>query len=182
MTAGPPLAVPDPALVVLVGTAGSGKSTFALTHFRRTEVVSSDACRALVADDPEDQAATADAFSLLAFLGDKRLRRGRLTVVDATNLKRRDRRRLLGLARTHGVPAVAIVFAVPLAVCIRRDAARPERTVGREVLARQHAQLEGAMARLPEEEFLTVHVLRSPGEVIAVRVIRVRGVGRSRHP
>lgn len=178
MTADPPLAVPDPALVLLVGIAGSGKSTFARTHFRPTEVVSSDACRALIADDPEDQSATADAFSLLTFIGDKRLRRGRLTVVDATNLKRPDRRRVLGLARTHAVPAVAIVFALPLAECVRRDAARPERTVGHEILARQHAQLERALDQLPHEELVTVHVLRSPDEVAAARVTRVRVVGR----
>jgi len=41
-------------LVVLVGVSGSGKSTFARTHFKPTEVVSSDFCRGLVADDETD--------------------------------------------------------------------------------------------------------------------------------
>lgn len=169
--------MPDPSLVALVGIAGSGKSTFARTHFGPTEVVSSDACRAMVSDDPDDQSATADAFSLLTFIVDKRLRRGRLTVVDATNTKRPDRRRLLELARVHDVPAVAIVFALPLAVCEQRDAARGDRTVGREVLARQHEQLEAALAHLPGEEYVTLHVLRQPAEVDAARVERVPGPG-----
>ena len=37
--------LPDPALVVLVGPAGSGKSHFALAHYRAAEVVSSDDLR-----------------------------------------------------------------------------------------------------------------------------------------
>lgn len=174
MTADRTLTVPEPSLMVLVGIAGSGKSTFARTRLRATEVVSSDGCRELVADDADDQAATADAFSLLTFIADKRLRRGRLTAVDATNVKRPDRRRMLGLARAHQVPAVAVVLAVPLEACVRRDALRPERTVGREVLARQHAQLEQALPGLPEEGFTTVHVLGSADEVAAVRLVRVR--------
>ena len=49
---------PSSALVVLIGASGSGKSTFARTHFMPTEVLSSDFCRGLVADDENDQAAT----------------------------------------------------------------------------------------------------------------------------
>lgn len=78
--------VPELSLVVLVGTSGSGKSTFAATHFHPTEVISSDACRAMVSDDANDQSATNDAFDLLEYIAGKRLDRGRLTVVDATNV------------------------------------------------------------------------------------------------
>ncbi len=59
------LSIPELSLVVLVGTSGSGKSVFAGTHFLPTEVVSSDDCRAMVSDDPNDQGATTDAFDLL---------------------------------------------------------------------------------------------------------------------
>ena len=45
------LTLPELSLVVLVGASSSGKSTFARKHFKPTEVVSADACRALVADD-----------------------------------------------------------------------------------------------------------------------------------
>ena len=88
----PELPLPSPSLVVLVGVAGCGKSTFAARHFAPTEVVSSDRCRALVADDESDQTATRDAFDVLHLIVDRRLARMRLTVVDATNVKPEARR------------------------------------------------------------------------------------------
>ena len=86
-------------LVVLVGVSGSGKSTFARTHFKPTEVVSSDFCRGLVADDENDQSATPDAFDVLHYIVGTRLRRGLLTVVDATNVQQDARASLVKLAR-----------------------------------------------------------------------------------
>jgi predicted kinase len=80
------LPVTDLSLVVLVGSTGSGKSTFARRHFRPTEVISSDFCRGLVADDENDQSASGDAFDVLRYIAGKRLAAGRLTVVDATSL------------------------------------------------------------------------------------------------
>ena len=74
------------------GVSGSGKSTFARKHFRPTEVISSDFCRGLVADDENDQAATPDAFDVLHFIAGKRLAAGRLTVIDATNVQPRGAR------------------------------------------------------------------------------------------
>ena len=85
------LEVPELSLVLLVGASGSGKSTFARTHFLPTEIVSSDFCRGLVSDDENDQAATQPAFELLHFIASKRMEGARLTVVDATNVRREDR-------------------------------------------------------------------------------------------
>ena len=87
------LTVPELSLVVLVGVTGSGKSTFARAHFKPTEVISSDFCRGLVADDENDQSATPDAFDVLQYIAGKRLAGGRLTVVDATNVQPEARRR-----------------------------------------------------------------------------------------
>src|SRR5262252_1918558 len=101
--------VPELSLVVLIGASGSGKSTFARTRFAPTEVISSDFCRGLVADDENDQSASADAFDLLHFIAAKRLAAGRLTVIDATNVQRESRRQLLAIAKEHDVLAVAIV-------------------------------------------------------------------------
>jgi hypothetical protein len=85
--------LPEPSLVVLMGASGSGKSTFSAAHFAPTEVISSDFCRALVADDPNDQAATEDAFAVLHEIAGRRLARGRLTVVTPrTSSARRARR------------------------------------------------------------------------------------------
>ncbi len=91
--------IPDLSLVVLIGASGSGKSTFARTHFLPTETVSSDACRALVSDDENNQSATNDAFDVLHYIVGKRLAAGRLSVVDATNVQAEARLSLL--ARGH---------------------------------------------------------------------------------
>ena len=104
---------PDLSLVVLIGASGSGKSTFARKHFLPTEVISSDYCRALVSDDENDLAATNDAFEVLHFIAAKRLASGRLTVVDATNVKPEDRKSLIELARQYHCLPVAIVLNVP---------------------------------------------------------------------
>ena len=121
------LAIPELSLVVLVGVTGSGKSTFARAHFRPTEVISSDYCRGLVADDENDQSATKDAFEVLHFIVGKRLAAGRLTVVDATNVQPEARRELVTLAREYDVLPVAIVLDLPERLCAERNAstARP---------------------------------------------------------
>src|ERR687887_471525 len=96
-----PLTIPELALVVLIGPSGAGKSTFAQRHFRPTEVLSSDACRALVTDSETAQAATPEAFEVLHFIAAKRLAAGRLTVIDATNVQPEARRPLIALARDY---------------------------------------------------------------------------------
>src|SRR6185503_4222294 len=94
---------PELCLVVLVGPSGSGKSSFARKHFRPTEIVSSDVCRGLVSDDENDQSATKPAFEVLHTIVEKRLQRERLTVVDATSVRREDRKSLVQIARMFHV-------------------------------------------------------------------------------
>lgn len=166
------LPIPELALVVLVGPAGSGKSTFAARHFGETEVVSSDRCRALVADDERDQAATSAAFELLQTIVEKRLRRGRLTVVDATSVTPEARRPLLALARRAHVPAVAVVFDLPLEVCVARDEART-RTVGAAVIERHCEDLHRSLRSIGTEGFRQVHTFRTQEEVEDARVLRM---------
>ncbi|TNM59955.1 polynucleotide kinase-phosphatase [Streptomyces sp. NP160] len=166
------LDVPDLSLVVLVGASGSGKSTFAAQHFGPFEVVSSDHCRGLVADDVNDQAATADAFDVLHHIAGVRLRRGHLTVVDATNVQADARRQLVALAREHDVLPVAIVLDLPERVCVERNAARPDRDVGAQVVKRHRDALRRSLRSLRREGFRTVHVLSSVEEVAAARIVR----------
>ncbi len=168
------LAVPQLSLVVLIGTSGSGKSTFARTHFRSTEVVSSDVCRGLVADDENDQAATPEAFELLHKIIDIRLRTGRLTVVDATNVQPESRRQLVALAREHDVLLVAIVLDVPETVCLARNSERPDRRFGPHVVRRQHDQLRRGLKGLAREGFRTVHTLRGEAEIAEAGITRTR--------
>ena len=168
------LSIPEMSLVVLVGVTGSGKSTFAGAHFKSTEVLSSDYCRGLVADDENDQAATPDAFDVLHYIAGKRLAAGRLTVVDATNVQPEARRPLVELAREHDVLPVAIVLDLPEAVCLARNAVRPDRDFGPHVVRRQHQQLRRSASRLRQEGFRAVHVLRSAEEIADVTVTRTR--------
>lgn len=163
--------VPDPALVLLVGPTGAGKTTFAATHFRPTEVVSSDRCRALVTDDENDQSATAAAFGVLYLITELRLGRRRLTVVDATNLQAAWRRQPVALARAQDVPCVAIVFDLPLEVYLARARTRADRRLTPSVVRRHHA----ALRRSPPttaEGFEHVWVLRTVQEVASVQVTR----------
>ncbi|OZG27493.1 polynucleotide kinase-phosphatase [Williamsia sp. 1138] len=168
------LSIPELSLVVLVGTSGSGKSTFAATHFAPTEVVSSDACRAMVSDDPNDQAATSDAFALLEYIAGKRLDRGRLTVIDATNVQPSSRKSLLALAKDHDVLPVAIVLDLPIAVSAERNASRPDRDFGTHVIKRQHDQLRRSLRSLKREGFRTIHVLDSAEAVAEASIVRTR--------
>jgi len=158
----PTIGLPDPSLVLLIGVTGAGKSTFAARHFRPTQVLSSDAFRALVADDEADQGATADAFELLHRTVDRRLARRRLTVVDATNLLPSARRPLLDVARRYTVPAVAIVFDLPPQVTAARNATRASRIVPDAVHQRQVRALRRCLPELPAEGFAAIWLLRTP--------------------
>ena len=168
------LGIPELSLVVLVGVTGSGKSTFARAHFKPTEVISSDFCRGLVADDENDQSATPAAFELLHYIAGQRLAGGRLTVVDATNVQPEARRELVMLAREHDVLPVAIVLDLPEKLCAERNASRPDRDFGPHVLRRQRGQLRRSLAGLKREGFRTVHVLRTPEEIAAATITRTK--------
>lgn len=173
--------IPALSLVVLVGVTGSGKSTFAHEHFAATEVISSDFCRALVADDENDQSATNDAFELLHYIAGKRLAAGRLTVIDATNVQPEARKSLVALAREHDVLPTAIVLDLPEKTCIERNAARPDRQFGKHVISRQRQQLRRGLRSLKREGFRTVHVLGSEEEIAAATIERTRLYNDLRH-
>ena len=154
--------------------SGSGKTTFARQHFGPFEVISSDFCRGLVADDENDQAATADAFDVLAYIAGKRLAAGRLTVVDATNVQPAARRQFVELARAHDVLPVAIVLDLPEKLCTQRNSGRPDRTFPSAVIHRQHDQLRRSVRGLNREGFRKIHVLRTPAQVETAVVVRER--------
>jgi protein phosphatase len=164
--------LPELALVLLVGPSGSGKSSFGRKHFLPTEVISSDFCRGLVADDENDQSATGDAFALLHEIVRKRLARGRLTVVDATNVQPESRKPLIALAREFHVIPCAIVFDLPEKLCHERNAARPDRQFGPHVVRNQTQQLRRSMRRMDQEGLRHIFTLESPDQVDAAVVIR----------
>jgi protein phosphatase len=174
------LSIPELSLVVLIGVSGSGKSTFGRAHFRPTEVISSDFCRGLVADDENDQAATPEAFELLHYIVGKRLKAGRLTVVDATNVQPDARKQLVAVAREHDVLPVAVVLDVAESVCVARNAARPDRDFGAHVIRRQRDQLRRGLRGLQREGFRTVHTLRDD-DIADVTIARTKLFNDLRH-
>ncbi len=155
------ITVPELSLVVLIGASGSGKSTFAARHFKPTEVLSSDRCRGLVADDENDQSATAAAFEVLHLIAARRLAAGRLTVIDATSVQAEARKSLVALARAHHVLPVAIVFDVGEDLCHERNRARPDRSFGPQVVRNQYKDLRRSLKRLKTEGFRHIHVFGS---------------------
>ncbi|WP_223777388.1 polynucleotide kinase-phosphatase [Streptomyces sp. 135] len=166
------LPVTDLSLVVLVGATGSGKSTFARRHFRPTEVIGSDFCRGLVADDENDQSASGDAFDVLHYIAGKRLAAGRRTVVDATNVQSDSRKQLIELARRYDVLPIAIVLDVPEDVCAARNATRADRAgLPRRVIQRHQRELRRSLRHLEREGFRKVHVLRGVEEIDGARIV-----------
>ncbi|MET7312423.1 polynucleotide kinase-phosphatase [Streptomyces sp. NPDC005571] len=176
------LPVTDLSLVVLVGASGSGKSTFARRHFKPTEIISSDFCRGLVADDENDQSASGDAFDVLHYIAGKRLAAGRLTVVDATNVQAESRKQLVQLARSHDVLPIAIVLDLPEEVCQTRNAARPDRAgMPRHVVQRHRRELRRSLRGLEREGFREVHILRTEEEAEHAEVVLERRYNDLRH-
>ncbi|MEU4504833.1 polynucleotide kinase-phosphatase [Streptomyces sp. NPDC024089] len=176
------LPVTDLSLVVLIGASGSGKSTFARKHFKPTEIVSSDFCRGLVADDENDQSASRDAFDVLHYIVGKRLAAGRLTVVDATSVQSESRKQLVQLARSHDVLPIAIVLDLPEEVCIARNAARPDRAdMPRHVIQRHRRELRRSLRGLEREGFRKVHILRTEEEADQAEVVLERRYNDLRH-
>ncbi|WP_018256022.1 AAA family ATPase [Salinispora mooreana] len=157
MTAGPEL-------VVLVGPAGAGKSTWAAARYRTSQVVSLGALREVVADDENDQDATADAVALLLAIVDARLSRQLTTVVDATNGVAAERAELLAIAARHQMPAIAVVIDTTLDRCLDRQRQRPGPLPGRRwgravpdsVVRNQHQRTVASLDTLTAEGFVQV--------------------------
>jgi polynucleotide kinase-phosphatase len=166
------ITVPTVSLVLLIGSSGSGKSTFAREHFAPFEVLSSDYFRGLVSNDENNQAATKAAFEALRFVASQRLTAGLLTVIDATNVQSEARKGFVQLARDHDVLPVAIVLDVSERICSDRNAQRTDRLFGAEVIKRQQDQLRRSLKFLAKEGFRKVHHLRGVEEIDSVTISR----------
>ncbi len=151
------------ALVVLIGAAGSGKSTWARANFAESEVVSTDAMRALVGEDEGDQRANRDMFAIFDSVVEARVKRHLTTVIDSTALETERRAHYVQLGQRFGVPVTAIVFRATAETCLVRNAQR-ERRVPQDVI-RAHVAAVRA---------LTPDALRADGfaDIIEIAVER----------
>jgi len=146
----PGRSVPDPALVVLAGASGAGKSHWAAERYLVREIVSSDLLRAVVGSGEHDLDASVDAFALLEQIVAARTRRRLTTVVDTLGLDAERRLAWLALARRSGLPAVAVLFETEPAVCRARNRSR-ERPVPAAVLDAQLRRIRDTASQLAAE-------------------------------
>ncbi len=153
------ITLPDPSLILLLGAAGAGKSTFARRHFQPTEIISSDHCRGLICDDENNQAVNTETFALLHHLTQLRLQSKKLTVIDATNLQTAARETLLNIAQAADVPCVAIVLNISAARCAEQNRSRSQRIVPDEIIEQHQRELSEARARLPHEGYAAIYEL-----------------------
>ncbi len=166
------ITIPELSLVTLIGASGSGKSSFAKKHFQPFEVLSSDFCRGLVSNDENSQDASRDAFDVLHYIAGKRLAAAKLTVIDATNVQKEDRKYYVNLAREYHCLPVAIVLNLPENICHQRNQQRPNRQFGSYVVQRHVQNLKRSLRGLEKEGFRYVYVLNSIEEIAAVTIER----------
>lgn len=167
------IVIPEPSLVLLIGAAGAGKSTFAARHFGADEVCSSDGLREVLSGNPADQSVSRRAFAILHRDVERRLQEGRLTVVDATNLTEHQRRPLLRRATAAQVPTIAIVLDLPANIVRSRNAGR-DRVVDPDVVERHLATLRRTLDgdELHREDLAGIILLRSEDDVARARIER----------
>ena len=162
--------IPKSSLVLLIGSSSAGKSTFARRHFKTTQVLSSDYCRALVADDENDQAATKDAFEVLHLIAEKRLSNQLLTVIDATNVQEFARASLLQLAKKHDCSVIAIVLNLPESILLKRNQHRFDRDLEPDIIRKHVRQLKESLNTLKAEGFCSVYEIKTENGVENVEI------------
>ncbi|HEY0493995.1 MAG TPA: AAA family ATPase [Candidatus Dormibacteraeota bacterium] len=161
--------VPPAALVLLIGPAGAGKSTFAARHFSADAIVSSDRLRKLAAGDDSNQQANDDVFGRIHQVVAERAGAGLLTVIDATNTRGPQRTELGWHAHRYHRPLVAIVLDLPLEICLARNGSRPHPVPAR-VVRQQSADLRHLDTDLEAEGYAAVHSFRSVSELETAQV------------
>ncbi|MDE5584589.1 MAG: polynucleotide kinase-phosphatase [Ruminococcus sp.] len=166
--------IPEFSLVAMVGATSSGKTTFANTKFKSTEVLSSDFFRAMISDDENNQDVSHEAFELLFYTAKKRLDLMKLTVIDATNLQKSARQQIINLARENNVHSVAIVLNIPEKTLLERNNERENRRFPERVIRNHCNDLKRSIRNLKREGFRYVYVLNSQEDIDNAEIIRTK--------
>jgi predicted kinase len=150
-----PARPPKGTVVLAIGLPGSGKSSW----FKRNKItpLSSDLLRALLFDDPTEQRFQDLIFSnLRSMLKARLIARRPMNYVDATNLTPQERQGWIKLGKDYGYEVQAVLFDVPLEVCLARNQRR-DRVVPEEAMRRMAAKLKPPSF---EEGFSKITVVR----------------------
>ena len=166
--------IPEFCLVALVGATSSGKSTFAHKYFKPTEILSSDFFRGMVCDDENDQTVSAEAFDLLWYAANKRLDNMKLTVIDATNIQKNARERILQTAREQNVHAAAIVLDLPEELLQQRNKQRPDRDLPERVIRKHCTDVKRTIRNLKREGFRFIYIINSPEQLENCEIVRTK--------
>jgi alkanesulfonate monooxygenase SsuD/methylene tetrahydromethanopterin reductase-like flavin-dependent oxidoreductase (luciferase family)/predicted kinase len=161
--------LPEPAIVVLAGAAGSGKSSWAAERFRASEIVSSDALRAIVGSGPADLDASVDAFGLLDTIVAARVGRSLTTVIDTLGLDQARRASYRQSAHAAGLPAVFVIMNASAQLCRERNRLR-DRPVPAPVLTDQLRKVRALVDTAMEEgwdQVVIIDVEPVPGQGVA---------------
>jgi predicted kinase len=162
--------VPAGAVVILVGPAGAGKSTFAARHFPKEAVISSDDFRRELGGEVSTQQHNTEVFERIHHVLGERAETGLLTVLDATNTRAPERTELAWHAHRRHRPLLAVVLDLPAQICLARNAGRPDPVPVR-VIQKQVADLRHVETHLEREGYEAFHVFRSVSEVDAAEVL-----------
>lgn len=126
----------DPLLTLLIGPSGAGKSTYA-QRYPQGWVLSSDYLRVEYTGSIERQDRNADVFTALHRIAKARMDSGLPVVIDATNLRRRDRLAIVSLAPA-GAGVEYVVIDRPLHDKMRDAGWRAEVKIGDKSLVETH--------------------------------------------
>ncbi len=146
-----------PALVLLVGAPGAGKTSWREPRFADCQVVNLDRYRWELTDSAGDQSANKAVLCMMRIRVKERMCRKLFTVVDATNARAAHREQLLRMARRYGVPTVAVHFDVDVEVCVARRRSGPG-AVDDPIVRKIHAAVQAELAGLPDEVGTLVRV------------------------
>ena len=126
-------------LVLLIGPAGCGKSSWARQQLQHTQIISSDRTRAELTGDPADQSRNYLVFQRCTARMRAMLKAGESVTFDATNYSEELRRLPVEAARRCGAEIHSYFFDVDLTTVLQRNQQRARRVP--EHVIRRHFRL-----------------------------------------
>lgn len=139
-----------PVLYVMIGPAGSGKSTAAKNLFQNAFRVCPDSIRKELFGDEADQREPEKVFATAYARIEDAMCYGFSVVFDATNTTAFARKKVLDCVDGIVCRKVAVYMNTPLEECKRRNRARG-RVVPDAVINRQYAQMLREASSIPEQ-------------------------------